>query len=146
MIRHIVMWKFRPGTEAEQAAFLEGLRGLMGVVPQLRRCEVARNVGAGSYDAVLLSDFDSLEDLAAFGGALTGEALLSEESLAAMAKDTNIKRSILFQSCYNQMSHELTKKATRIQANFGWRGLGLHEEVPVRPGTVGAALRGARYR
>ena len=66
MIRHIVMWKFRPGTEAEQAAFLEGLRGLMGVVPQLRGCEVARNVGAGSYDAVLLSDFDSLEDLAAY--------------------------------------------------------------------------------
>ena len=48
MIRHIVMWKFRPGTEAEQAAFLEGLRGLMGVVPQLRGCEVARNVGQGS--------------------------------------------------------------------------------------------------
>ena len=66
MIRHIVMWKFRPGTEAEQAAFLEGLRGPMGVVPQLPRCEVARNVGAGSYDAVLLSDFDSLEDLAAY--------------------------------------------------------------------------------
>lgn len=66
MIRHIVMWKFRPGTEAEQAAFLEGLRGLMGVVPQLRHCEVARNVGAGNYDAVLLSDFDSLEDLAAY--------------------------------------------------------------------------------
>ena len=66
MIRHIVMWKFRPGTEAEQAAFLEGLRGLMGVVPQLRGCEVARNVGQGNYDAVLGSDFDSLEDLAAY--------------------------------------------------------------------------------
>lgn len=66
MIRHIVMWKFRPGTEAEQAAFLEGLRGLMGVVPQLRGCEVARNVGQGNYDAVLVSDFDSLEDLAAY--------------------------------------------------------------------------------
>ncbi len=66
MIRHIVMWKFRPGTEAEQADFLEGLRGLMGVVPQLRGCEVARNVGQGNYDAVLVSDFDSLEDLAAY--------------------------------------------------------------------------------
>ena len=63
MIRHIVMWKFRPGTEAEQAKFLEGLRGLQGVVPQLRRSEVAVNVGAGNYDAVLVSEFDSLEDL-----------------------------------------------------------------------------------
>ena len=66
MIRHIVMWKFRPGTEAEQAKFLEGLRGLQGVVPQLKRSEVAVNVGAGNYDAVLVSEFDSLEDLDAY--------------------------------------------------------------------------------
>ena len=66
MIRHIVMWKFRPGTEAEQAGFLEGLRGLQGVVPQLKRSEVAVNVGKGNYDAVLVSEFDSLEDLEAY--------------------------------------------------------------------------------
>ena len=66
MIRHIVMWKFRPGTEAEQAKFLEGLRGLQGVVPQLKRSEVAVNVGEGNYDAVLVSEFDSLEDLDAY--------------------------------------------------------------------------------
>lgn len=63
MIRHIVMWKFRPGTEAEQEQFLSGLRALQGVVPQLLRSEVARNVGAGNYDAVLVSEFRSLEDL-----------------------------------------------------------------------------------
>ena len=57
MIRHIVMWKFRPGTQAEQAQFLDGLRGLQGVIPQLLRSEVA-----GNYDAVLVSEF---EDLAA---------------------------------------------------------------------------------
>ena len=63
MIRHIVMWKFRPGTEAEQAAFLEGLRGLQGVIPQLLKSEVAVNVGQGNYDAVLVSEFESLEAL-----------------------------------------------------------------------------------
>ena len=63
MIRHIVMWKFRPGTEAEQEQFLEGLRGLQGVIPQLRASQVARSVGADNYDAVLVSEFDSLEDL-----------------------------------------------------------------------------------
>ena len=63
MIRHIVMWKFRPGTEAEQKAFLEGLRGLQGVIPQLKRSEVAVNVGQGNYDAVLVSEFESLEAL-----------------------------------------------------------------------------------
>lgn len=63
MIRHIVMWKFRPGTEAEQGRFLNGLRGLQGVIPQLLRSEVAVNVGADNYDAVLVSEFESLEAL-----------------------------------------------------------------------------------
>lgn len=63
MIRHIVMWKFRPGTEAEQAQFLEGLKSLQGVIPQLLKSEVAVNVGADNYDAVLVSEFESLEAL-----------------------------------------------------------------------------------
>ena len=66
MIRHIVMWKFRPGTEAEQEEFLSGLRALQGVVPQLLRSEVARNVAPGNYDAILVSEFQSLEDLDAY--------------------------------------------------------------------------------
>ena len=63
MIRHIVMWKFRPGTEAEQKRFLDGLRSLQGVIPQLLKSEVAVNVGEGNYDAVLISEFESLEAL-----------------------------------------------------------------------------------
>ena len=66
MIRHIVMWKFRPGTEAEQEQFLSGLRALQGGIPQLLSSEAARNVGAGNYDAVLVSEFRSLEDLEAY--------------------------------------------------------------------------------
>lgn len=63
MIRHIVLWKFRPGTEREQAAFLEGLRGLQGVIPQLLSSQVAVNVGEDGYDAVLVSEFATLADL-----------------------------------------------------------------------------------
>lgn len=66
MIRHIVMWKFRPGTEAEQKQFLDGLRGLQGVIPQLLRSEVAVNVGEGNYDAVLVSEFQDLAALDAY--------------------------------------------------------------------------------
>ena len=66
MIRHIVMWKFRPGTEREQQEFLTGLKGLQGVIPQLLRSEVAVNVLPGNYDAVLVAEFDSLEDLDAY--------------------------------------------------------------------------------
>ena len=63
MIRHIVMWKFKPGTEAERKEFLEGLRSLYGVIPQIRSQEVGENVVPGNYDAALISTFDSREDL-----------------------------------------------------------------------------------
>ena len=35
-------------------------------MPQLLRSEVARNVAPGNYDAVLVSEFRSLEDLEAY--------------------------------------------------------------------------------
>ena len=66
MIKHIVMWKFKPDTQAEQQRFLEGLRGLLGVIPQIREQEIGVNCAPGNYDAVLISTFDSLEDLAAY--------------------------------------------------------------------------------
>lgn len=66
MIHHIVMWKFREGTESEAERFLTGLQGLYGIIPQLKRCEVQRSVGKENYDAVLISEFDSLEDLQAY--------------------------------------------------------------------------------
>lgn len=47
-------------------------------------------------------------------------ALHQSQSLAAMEKYIDIPRKVLFQACYNQMSHELTQKATKIPANFGW--------------------------
>lgn len=66
MIRHIVMWKFRSGTQAQQAEFLEGLRSLQGVIPQLLCSQVATAVGRDNYDAVLVSEFESLAALAAY--------------------------------------------------------------------------------
>ena len=63
MVRHIVMWKFRPGTEAEQNQFFDGLRSLKGVIPQLLHTEVAVNIGEGNYDAVLITEFESMEAL-----------------------------------------------------------------------------------
>ena len=93
MIRHIVMWKFRPGTEAEQARFLEGLRGLQGVVPQLKRSEVAVNVGEGNYDAVLVSEFDSMEDLASY------QADPRHVAVSALCKSIRIDRVAVDYEC-----------------------------------------------
>ena len=68
MIRHIVMWKFRPGTENEARDFMEKLAALYGVIPQIRQQQIGVDCsGSGkNYSAVLVSDFDSLEDLEAY--------------------------------------------------------------------------------
>lgn len=66
MIKHIVMWKFQPGKDAEVQAFLDGLRGLYGVIPQIREQEIGVNQAAGNYDAVLISLFETMADLAAY--------------------------------------------------------------------------------
>ncbi len=51
------------------------------------------------------------------------DALRQGRSLASMQKFIDIPRSVLFQSCNNQMSHELTQKATRVPAKFGWNDI-----------------------
>ena len=68
MIRHVVMWKFRPGTENEARDFMEKLAALYGVIPQIRRQEIGVDCsGSGkNYSAVLVSEFDSLADLEAY--------------------------------------------------------------------------------
>lgn len=64
MIRHIVMWKFRPGCEAQGEEFLSRLAALEGQIPVIRSMHVARSAVPGSaFDAVLLADFDSLADV-----------------------------------------------------------------------------------
>ena len=64
MITHVVMWKFKPGTEAEQERFLTGLKGLFGVIPEILEQEVhVSAVKDADYDAILISRFASLEAL-----------------------------------------------------------------------------------
>lgn len=63
MIKHVVMWKFLPNKEKEMREFLEGLKNLYGVVPQIKAQEIGVNCAGGGYDAVLISLFDSLDDL-----------------------------------------------------------------------------------
>lgn len=66
MLRHIVMWKFRPGTEAERDLFLTGLQGLYGAIPELKSCQVLRGMEGSDYDAVLISEFADQAALEAY--------------------------------------------------------------------------------
>ncbi len=68
MIRHVVMWKFRPGCEAEAEEFLERLRGLGDQLEMIRAMRVERDSSgkADHFDAVLIADFDHEQALAAY--------------------------------------------------------------------------------
>ncbi len=62
MIRHIVMWKFKE--DADPTEFLTRLAALDGKIECIRSMQVCRSaVENADYDAVLISDFDSLEAL-----------------------------------------------------------------------------------
>lgn len=63
MLTHVVSFKFKPETTAEQAAQLEaGLRGLPAVISEIREFRVGRDVvrSERSYDLALVSGFDDL--------------------------------------------------------------------------------------
>ena len=67
MIRHIVMWKFKEGTQEQARQFLEGLKSLQGQIPQLKAMEIGVSCSEeNEFDAVLTADFDSMEDLKAY--------------------------------------------------------------------------------
>ena len=64
MIKHVVMWKFKQGQEEKMNEFINGLLSLKGQIPELKSIEVGKNVNKeNAYQAVLITTFDSLEDL-----------------------------------------------------------------------------------
>lgn len=68
MIKHIVMWKFKEGEYDNMLLFRERLLALKGQIPEIRAMEVGININPSerSFDAVLVSEFDSMEALRAY--------------------------------------------------------------------------------
>ena len=68
-VKHIVMWKFKDFAEGkskeENIIFIKSqLENLINIIPEIKHLEVGRNILSDEiYDAVLYSEFDSLEDL-----------------------------------------------------------------------------------
>lgn len=54
-------------------------------------------------------------------------ALYQAKSFAIMNHEITISRAKLFEGCYNQMSSELTQKATKVKANFGFEDIVMNE-------------------
>ena len=66
MVKHIVMWKFKKGEEENMRRFLDGLSSLYGRIDELRSLEIGVSDVGGQYDAVMISDFRSYEELEAY--------------------------------------------------------------------------------
>ena len=64
-LRHVVMFRFTPGTTAEQRARLaEELRRLPAVIPEIAAYSVGTDAGLveGNWDFAVVGDFASPED------------------------------------------------------------------------------------
>ncbi|MEE9614015.1 MAG: Dabb family protein [Thermodesulfobacteriota bacterium] len=69
MIRHIVLFKMKEGTRAEEREeLIEALKGLKAKVPVVKELEVGVDVGGSprSYDLALSSTFESMEDVGVY--------------------------------------------------------------------------------
>lgn len=68
MIRHIVMWKFKEDQHDNMLLFKERLLALKDKIPEIREMEVGINVNPSerSFDAVLVSSFDSMDALKSY--------------------------------------------------------------------------------
>ena len=68
MIRHIVMWKFKEDQRENMLVFRDRLLALRDKIPEIREMEVGININPSerSFDAVLVSVFDSMEALRSY--------------------------------------------------------------------------------
>lgn len=73
MIRHVVMWTFKPMAEGKSKEenmeiVRDRLYALLDVIPQLKRMEIGFDLlhTEASMDLMLLTEFDSIADMRAY--------------------------------------------------------------------------------
>ena len=71
------------------------------------------------------------------------DALKYAKNLAAMEKKESIPRALLFKGCNAQMSSELSQKATRVEAKFGFDDIVMNEEQRI---TIQNAINQMNYK
>jgi hypothetical protein len=80
-VRHIVLFRFAEGTPDERIADLSaGLSALPPAIPEIRRYEHGRNLGAnpGTWDYAVVAEFDSIEDQHTYRDHPTHQKLIRE--------------------------------------------------------------------
>lgn len=88
MIRHIVLFRWTPGTSGDEVqAITDALRALPAVVPELRDYRVGPDLGLSetTWDFAVVADFDSVDDRAAYVDHPDHQAVV--QRIAAVAAD-----------------------------------------------------------
>ena len=98
---------------------------------------------AKDYD--LAEDVDLLEMSTKFlfTAGKIHDALVKAKSLSNMDKEDKISRANLFKGCYAQMSSELSQKASRVEAKFGFEDIVMNES---QRETISHAIEQMTYR
>ena len=64
MVRHVIMWKFRQGTETQMQEFVSKLQALDGIIPEILHMQIGINCKDGNnYEACLIADFADFDAL-----------------------------------------------------------------------------------
>lgn len=98
-----------------------------------------------SKDYALAEDVDLFEMSTKFlftPGKIAG-ALYQARSYATMDHEANITRAKLFKGCNNQMSSELSQKATRVEAKFGFDDIVMNKD---QRETIGHAIEQMMFK
>jgi len=81
MIRHAVMFRFKPGTTAAHiAAISEGLGGLPHAIPEIAEYHFGADIGVndGNFDFAVVADFAGTDDYLAYRDHPLHRALIAE--------------------------------------------------------------------
>jgi hypothetical protein len=97
MIRHVVMFRWKPETTADDvAAIEEGLSKLPGEIPEIHRYTFGADAGIneGNFDFVVVADFASTEDYRVYRDHPVHRAFIAERTAPNMAERSAIQFAI----------------------------------------------------
>ena len=81
MIRHAVMFRFKPGTTpADISAIVEGLGGLPRAIPEIAAYQFGRDIGVndGNFDFAVVADFATTDHYLVYRDHPLHRALITE--------------------------------------------------------------------
>ncbi len=89
MIRHTVMFRWKPGTTpADVAAVTEGLGGLPAAIAEIREYRFGHDIGinSGNFDFVVVADFADVDDYIVYRDHPLHRALIADRIAPLIAE------------------------------------------------------------